>query len=55
MRLSYLRYLLKSATDPRKPFEQESEQLHLSPQFRSLLEKIVPKTASHASTQSLPA
>jgi hypothetical protein len=45
MRLSYLRYLLKSATDPRKLLEQESERLHLSPQFRSLLEPLVPKTA----------
>jgi hypothetical protein len=30
MRLSYLRYMLKTATDPRKLFEQESE-LDLSP------------------------
>jgi hypothetical protein len=37
MRLSYLRYMLKTATDPRKLFEQESEELDLSPQFRSLL------------------
>jgi hypothetical protein len=25
MRLSYLRYALKTATDPKKPFERESE------------------------------
>jgi hypothetical protein len=31
MRLSYLRYMLKTATDPRKLFEQESEELDLSP------------------------
>ena len=30
MRLSYLRYMLKT-TDPRKLFEQESEELDLSP------------------------
>ena len=45
MRLSYLRYALKSASDPRKVFERESEDLHLSPRFKSLLEPFVPKTA----------
>ena len=45
MRLSYLRYALKSASDPRKVFERESEDLHLSPRFKSLLEPVVPKTA----------
>jgi hypothetical protein len=55
MRLSYLRYLLKSATDPRKLLEQESERLHLSPQFRSLLEPWVPKAANRFSTEPLPA
>ena len=38
MRLSYLRYVLKTASDPRELFDQESEQLYLSPQFKSLLE-----------------
>ena len=42
MRLSYLRYALKKAADRRKLFEQESEELRLGPQFRSLLEKFVP-------------
>jgi hypothetical protein len=42
MRLSYLRYALKTSTDPRKLFEQESEELHLSPRFKSLLELFVP-------------
>ena len=55
MRLSYLRYALKSATDPQKLFEQESEELHLSPQFKSLLEPFVPKSANHVSTEPLPA
>ena len=44
MRLSYLRYALKTATDPQKLFEQESEELRLSPRFKSLLEPFVPKT-----------
>jgi hypothetical protein len=34
MRLSYLRYALKVAIDPRQLFEQESEYLHLNPQFK---------------------
>jgi hypothetical protein len=44
VRLSYLRYALKSASDPRKMFEREIEELHLSLRFRSLLEPFVPKT-----------
>ena len=54
MRLSYLRYALKNAADPRGLLEQESEELHLSPKFRSLLEPFVPRTASHISTVRLP-
>jgi Family of unknown function (DUF5519) len=45
MRLSYLRYALKSASAPRKMFERASEELHLTARFRSLLEPFVPKTA----------
>ena len=55
MRLSYLRYALKGATDAAKLFEQESEQLHLSPQFRSLLEPFVPKTANQVAAEPLAA
>jgi hypothetical protein len=47
MRLSYLRYALKTSTDPQKLFEQESEELHLSPQFKLLLEPFVTKTTRH--------
>jgi hypothetical protein len=32
MRLSYIRYALKTAADPRGLLEQETEELHLSPQ-----------------------
>jgi hypothetical protein len=42
MRLSYLRYALKTATDPHQLLEQESEQLHLNPRFKSLLEPFLP-------------
>jgi hypothetical protein len=48
IRLSYLRYALKTASDPCRILEQESEALRLSPQFKSLLEPFVPLTASHA-------
>ncbi len=43
--MSCLRYALKSACDPRKMFEREIEELHLSLRFRSLLQLFVPKTA----------
>jgi hypothetical protein len=55
MRLSYLRYALKTATEPHKLLEQESEQLHLSFQLKELLEPFVPRTANHGSTESLSA
>jgi hypothetical protein len=45
----------KAASDPRELLEQESEELNLSPQFRSLLEKFVPKTANHSATEPLSA
>lgn len=46
MRLSYLRYALKEATEPRSLFERECEELRLSPRFKSLLEPFVPKATS---------
>jgi hypothetical protein len=39
MRISYLRYALKSASDPHELLARESEALHLSPRFVSLLER----------------
>ena len=36
MRLSYLRYALKTANDPREMLEQESAELNLSPEFKTL-------------------
>jgi hypothetical protein len=52
MRLSYLRYALKSADNPGLQLEQESERLHLSPRFKSLLEPFLGRsnseTAAHA-------
>ncbi len=48
MRLSYVHYALKTANDLRGLLEQESEELHLSANFRSLLEPFVPNNANHA-------
>jgi len=45
----YLRYTLKTARDTRKLFEQESEELHLSSRFKSLLGPFVPKNAKQVS------
>jgi hypothetical protein len=42
MRISYLRYALKAASDPHQLLIQESEALRLSPRFVSLLERFVP-------------
>ena len=53
MRLSYIRYALKTATDPREMLEQESAELNLSPEFKSLLERFVPQAADHVSTEPL--
>jgi hypothetical protein len=55
MRLSYLRYALKEATDPRSQFEQESEELRLNTRFKSLLEPFMPKNTRAVSAEPLPA
>jgi hypothetical protein len=43
MRISYLRYALKAATDPRELLKLEGENSRLSPQFLSLLEIFAPR------------
>ncbi len=55
MGLSYLSYALRISVDPHRLLEQETERLHLSPQFRSLLEPFVPRIANHAATEPLSA
>jgi len=55
LRLSYLRYALKASADPRSVFEQETEALHLSPEFRSLLEPFVPRTTERVPTEPVRA
>jgi Family of unknown function (DUF5519) len=44
MRLSYFRYALKTADDPRELFAEASRELQLTAQFTSLLEQFVPLT-----------
>lgn len=41
LRLSYVRYTLKTAADPRKVLEQEKKALQLNPALASLIEKFV--------------
>ena len=48
MRLSYVRYALKTENAPRGLLEHESDELHVSANFRSLLEPFLPNTANHA-------
>jgi hypothetical protein len=43
MRLSYLRYALKTSSHAHDVLDRESRELRLSSQFRSLLEQFVPR------------
>lgn len=43
MRISYLRYVLKDAADPRGFLEQESQSLGLNPDLKALLERFLPR------------
>lgn len=45
MRLSYLRYRMKTAAEPRLFLESESAALHLTPEFKSLFTQLLPATA----------
>jgi hypothetical protein len=55
MRLSYLRYVLKTAADPLALLERESEQLHLSSRFKALVAAFLPKSEKPASAEAVPA
>jgi hypothetical protein len=43
MRISYLHYALKTASNPAEMLENESADLRLKPQFRSLLAQFLPR------------
>ena len=55
MRLSYLRYALKSAPDPAQLLETEAVRLHLSPDLISLLSQSLPAGAAPHKSLSIPA
>ncbi len=50
MRLSYLRYALKTATDAREMLDRYSAELQLSTKFKSLLEQFAAKSAMPRAT-----
>lgn len=54
LRLSYLRYALKNAEDPRGLLEHEAEALQLTSKFRTLLEPFVSR-ATRAANELLEA
>lgn len=45
LRLSYMRYALKAASDPDDMLQQETHRLKLQPQLASLMAKFVPRKA----------
>jgi hypothetical protein len=51
MRLSYFRYALKTAADPRELFAEASRELQLTAPFHALLEQFVP-AAKHEAAAS---
>jgi hypothetical protein len=53
LRLSYLRYAMKAAPDPRKLLDRQSQELDLSPHFRSLLKALLPVKATRVSSELL--
>lgn len=55
MRLSYLRYLLKTAADPRETFEHQSKELHLNNRYKSLLEVFIPKSEKQIHSEPISA
>jgi hypothetical protein len=48
MRMSYFRYALKEAADPRELFAAASRELQLTARFKSLLEQFVPFTKNQS-------
>lgn len=51
LRLSYLRYAMKAAPDPRELLDQQSQELDLNPHFRSLLKTLLPVKAARVSIE----
>ena len=53
MRLSYLRYALKSAPEARELFAREIREMHLDPKLESVLEQFLPREHAASSKQNL--
>jgi hypothetical protein len=53
MRLSYLRYALKTAPNPRELLNRQSEELHLSARLSSLLEPFFPANTEPILTERI--
>lgn len=51
MRLSYLRYALKTAPNPCELLNRQCEELHLNAQFSSLFEPFIPANANVAPSE----
>jgi hypothetical protein len=43
MRLSYLRYALKRASDPHTTLERHATEMRLPPRYKALMEEFLPK------------
>ena len=55
LRLSYLRYELKSSAEPQRLLERESEALHLDPQLKSVVEQLIRRAAGPSSKEEAAA
>ena len=55
MRLSYVRYALKTDENPRQFFDRETSDLHLGPRLKLLLASFIPSVPSSASAERLSA
>jgi len=55
MRLSYLRYALKSATGPSVLLASEAERLHLSPDLVAILSRFIPVGVAPIEGANIPA
>jgi len=53
LRLSYVRYALKTDENPKRLFDEECDKLRLSPLFTSLLAPFIPTATSSALTEPL--
>ena len=55
MRLSYLRYTLKTVAEPAQLLVTETERLHLSPALVTILTRFIPAGTAAAEGLSIPA